>query len=142
LEQQVVTAVAGAGDGTVTLEITEAQLTSYIALRAPNQTDVTLSDLQIYLRDQRMQLFGAVNASGISAAAALIMRVTVTENGALRLMIESADFGAIPVPDAVLQQISSNFNQTLNEQLGASGGVFHVSTVSIADGVLTITGGR
>src|SRR5690242_9540251 len=50
--------VDGAQSGMVTFQITEAQLTSYLALKLQQQTDPPFTDPQILLRNGQMQMYG------------------------------------------------------------------------------------
>ena len=49
---------AGAESGMITLQITEEQITSYIAFKLASQANPALRDPQVYLRDGQMQIYG------------------------------------------------------------------------------------
>ena len=61
LKTQIEAAVqAGAESGVVTLQITEEQITSYIAFKLATQENPILQDPQVFLRDEKMQVYGKV----------------------------------------------------------------------------------
>lgn len=140
-EQQVATAVANAINGQLTLELTEAQLTSYVHYRLAEQPDSSLKDVQIYLRDGKLQLFGnAVVNQTTTVPASIILSVSINAEGRAVAKVESADFGPIPVPTDQLTKISDNLNQLLAEQFQSGGATLKLTTITIADGKMTVQG--
>ncbi len=138
MQETVQTAVADAAQsGQLDLTLTEEQVTSYVALQLADQVDSPITDLQIFLRDDKIQMFGAVTAGQVTANAQILIAVAVDAQGQLALTIEKADFGPIPVPQSLLESVSTALDKALTEQ---TGGNTVLSGVSIMDGQITLTG--
>lgn len=138
MQETVQTAVADAAkSGQLDLTLTEEQVTSYVALQLAEQADTPITNPQVFLRDDKIQMFGTVKAGQVTANAQIIIAVAVDAQGQLALTIEKADFGPIPVPQSLLDRISTALDQALTEQ---TGGNTVLSSVTIVDGQITLTG--
>ena len=137
---------AGAASGEVTFNITEAQITSVLAQRL--QTDQNLqqdskpliTDPQVYLRDGQMQIFGKTQQGMFTANIGVIVSVGVDENGKPKIEIVSADFGPFPAPGGINTTISSMIEEAYVGSVGPVATGLRIQTVSIADGIMTISG--
>lgn len=134
------TAVASAANGTVTVVMTEAQLTSYAALKFTSDPNAPIVDPQIYLRNGKMILYGKVKTNKLTLPAALVLSVVPTAAGAVSVTIDAADIGPIPVPSSLRDTLASNLNDAIAQNAGASNTGFKVTDITIADGKLTIVG--
>src|SRR5574342_969610 len=65
--------LAGAESGTITLQINEEQLTSYLAFRLAAQENPVLRDPQVYLRDGQMQVYGKVERGAFIANVLIVL---------------------------------------------------------------------
>jgi len=137
---------AGAASGEVTFNITEAQITSVLAQRL--QTDQNLqqdskpliTDPQVYLRDGQMQIFGKTQQGMFTANIGVVVSVGVDENGKPKIEIVSADFGPFPAPEGINTAISSMIEEAYVGSVGPVATGLRIQTVSIADGIMTISG--
>ena len=137
---------AGATTGEVTISITEAQITSVLAARL--QTDQNLqqdsrpliTDPQVYLRDGQMQIFGKTQQGMFTANIGIIVSIGVDDSGKPKIEIVSADFGPLPAPAGVTDAISSMIQEAYTGSLGPVATGLRIETITIADGVMTITG--
>ena len=137
---------AGATTGEVTIYITETQITSVLALRL--QTDQNLqqdskpliTDPQVYLRDGQMQIFGKTEQGMFAANIGIIVSVGVDENGKPKIEIVSADFGPLPAPEGINNAISAMIQEAYTGSVGPVATGLRIQTISIADGVMTISG--
>ena len=126
--------------GTVTLTLTESQVTAFLATKLAEQEDPLFSDPLVYLRNGQLQIYGKVHRGFLAADARVVINVTLDEEGGPKLELAAADFGPWPVPDGLL----SGFSSTLDEAL--TGNVVPVATglriegILIADGVMEIAG--
>ena len=134
------TAVANSQDGTVTVVMTEAQLTSYAALKLTMDPNTPITDTQIYLRNGKMTLFGKVLTNNLTLPVALTAAVVPSAAGAVSVTIENASVGPMPVPSSLRDTLASNLNDFIAQNAGASNTGFRVTDVAIADGNLTVTG--
>lgn len=137
---------AGATTGEVTINITEPQITSVLAQRLqvdPNlQQDKKplITDPQVYLRDGQMQVFGKTQQGMFAANIGIIVAVGVDENAKPKIEIVSADFGPLPAPEGLNAAISAMIQEAYTGAVGPVATGLRIQTISIADGVMTITG--
>lgn len=136
----------GMTTGTVTLNFTEPQLTSYIAARL--QSDPTLqqdnkpliTEPQVYLRDGQMQIYGKTQQGMFTANIGIIVSVGVDENGQPKIDIVSADFGPLPAPEGLRDTIAAMVREAYTGSLGPVATGLRIESITIADGIMTITG--
>ncbi len=138
---------AGAQTGVVTINITEPQITSYLAARL--QSDPTLqqsdkkpliTDPQVYLRDGQMQIYGKTQQGLFIANIGIIVNMGVDGNGQPQIEIASADFGPFPAPKGLKDAITAMVKEAYTGSLGPVATGLRIETISITGGVMTITG--
>lgn len=138
MQTTVQTAVAAAAQsGTLELTFNEEQITSYVAVKLAEQTEAPFTDPQIFLRDGKIQIFGTAHAGQLTANASIILSASVDAEGQLSLSVDQADFGPVPVPDNILQDVSTQLETALTEQTGSN---VTLTNVIIAEGTLQLTG--
>jgi len=138
---------AGAATGVVTLNITEPQITSYLAQRLQNdqslqQTDNTplITEPQVYLRDGQMQIYGKTKQGMFTANIGVIIKMGVDAAGQTTIEIVSADFGPFPAPEGLKDALTAMVKEAYTGALGPVATGLRIETISIASGVMTITG--
>lgn len=138
---------AGAETGVVTINITEPQITSYLAARM--QTDPSLqqsdkkpliTDPQVYLRDGQMQIYGKTQQGIFAANIGIIVKVGVDANGQPLIEIVSADFGPFPAPEGLTSALTAMIKEAYTGSLGPVATGLRIESISISGGVMTITG--
>jgi len=137
---------AGAQTGTITLNLTEQQLTSYIAEKL--QTDPRLqrngqpllTDPQVYLRDGQMKIYGKSQQGPFAANIGIVINVGVDENGQPKVEIASADFGPLPAPEGLRDSVAAMIREAYMGSLGPVATGLRIETIQIADGVMTVSG--
>lgn len=133
--------IAGAESGVVTLQFTESQLTSYIALKMQEKTNPPFTDPQILLRDGQMQMYGKMSSGMFAANILITMNVGIDETSGLpKIEIAEADFGPIPAPEGINNAISAIIDEAFTGSLGPVAIGFRLESITIADGVMTMTG--
>lgn len=138
IQQAIVT---GAETGVITLQITESQLTAFIAEKIALQTDPPFTDPQILLRNGQMQLYGKINQGWFTANMLIVMDVTIDPvTGQPVILISSADFGPFPAPEGLNNAISSVIDEAFTGSFGPVASGFRLETITIADGIMTVTG--
>jgi hypothetical protein len=125
--------------GEVSVTLTETQLTSFVALRLQEQDDPPLKDIQVFLRDGKLQLYGTAEAGSIKTTALMVIVVSVTPEGTVRFTAEQADFGPLPVPSALLDSVSTTLNEAFTGKVGSTATGFKITNILIADGQMAIT---
>src|SRR5512147_3212396 len=138
---------AGAETGVVTINLTETQITSYLAQRM--QTDPSLqqsdkkpliTDPQVYLRDGQMQIYGKTQQGIFAANIGIIVQVGVDANGQPLIEIASADFGPFDAPEGLKSALTAMIKEAYTGSLGPVATGLRIESISIANGVMTITG--
>jgi len=138
LKTQVTQAVATAG--TITLKITEEQLTSYLTLYLQSQPNLPITNPQVQLQDGQMKVLGRVQQVMFSANISMTMTVGVDQNGQPRISITQEDFGPIPAPQGLNEAASAFVAEALTGSLGPAATGFRLESISITNGVMTVTG--
>ncbi len=133
-------AVANPTDGQVSVVINETQLTSFLAYKLAASKDALLSNPQVYLRDNKIQIYATAKAADVATTASVAFSTTVSEAGALQLQVASANFGPVPVPSDLLGRLSLMINDGLTGSLGEMAIGVKLTSVVILDGQMTITG--
>jgi len=148
IKEEVRRAVEAAADtGVITLNLTEPQITSYLAARL--QTDPSLqqsdkkpliTDPQVYLRDGQMQIYGKTQQGIFTANIGVIMDMGVDANGQPQIDIASADFGPFPAPKGLKDAITAMVKEAYTGSLGPVATGLRIESISIANGVMIVTG--
>ena len=138
---------AAAQTGVLTVNLTEPQITSYLAARM--QTDPSLQqsdrkplivDPQVYLRDGQMQIYGKTQQGIFAGNIGIIVTVGVDANGEPLIEVTSADFGPFPAPDGLKDAITAMVREAYTGSLGPVATGLRIESISTANGVMTITG--
>jgi hypothetical protein len=128
----------GATSGEVTISITESELTSIVEQQMAAQPNSAFSKPQVYLRDGKIKLYATVTTNNLQANALIVFNAVLQDNH-LQVAIDTADFGPVPVPQTVLDSLTS----TINNQLAPLGSRLPTGValkdIAIADGQLTMT---
>jgi hypothetical protein len=133
-------ALENAEDGVVHVTMTEAQVTSYVALKLAEEPDSPFEDVQIFLRDDKITMQAQAKAGSLSVPAQVVLGVTTDADGQLVVALEEADFGPMPVPQSLLENVSDGLNDLIAGQIGAGNERFTITSIAIADGQMAVTG--
>jgi hypothetical protein len=138
---------AAAQTGVITVNLTEPQITSYLAARL--QTDPSLQqsdnkpliiDPQVYLRDGQMQIYGKTQQGIFAANIGIIVNMGVDANGEPQIDVVSADFGPFPAPEGLKDAITAMVREAYTGSLGPVATGLRIEAISTANGVMTVTG--
>ena len=131
----------------MTVNLTEPQITSFLAARL--QTDPSLqqsdkkpliTDPQVYLRDGQMQIYGKTQQGIFAANIGIITSMGVDANGEPQIDVVSADFGPFPAPEGLKDAITAMVREAYTGSLGPVATGLRIEGISIANGVMTVTG--
>ena len=138
---------AGAQTGTITVNLTETQITSYLAARLQTDPNLQQSDRkplitepQVYLRDGQMQIYGKTQQGMFAANIGIVVNMGVDANGQPQIEVASADFGPIPAPEGLNDAITAMVREAYTGSLGPVATGLRIESISIANGVMTVTG--
>lgn len=138
---------AAADTGVITVNLTEPQITSYLAARL--QTDPSLqqsnkkpliTDPQVYLRDGQMQIYGKTQQGMFTANIGILVNMGVDANGQPQIDVASADFGPFPAPEGIKDAITAMVKEAYTGSLGPVATGLRIESISIANGVMTVAG--
>ncbi len=133
IASQLNSAVSGS---TVTLELTESQLTSMINLQSPSSQDAQFSNLSVLLENNQAQITGKITTSFLSSEAKIVLGVATDAQGKPTLSIVSATMGGMTIPEGMLSNATVSINDALKDQAGQG---YEILSLSIADHKLIIT---
>lgn len=136
----------GAQTGEITLNLTEQQITSYLASRLQSDPNLQqdnqplISEPQVYLRDGQMQIYGKSQRGMFNANIGIIVSVGVDAEGQPDIEIVSADFGPLPAPEGLKDTIEAMVREAYTGSLGPVATGLRIETITIANGIMTVTG--
>src|SRR6266496_4725253 len=136
----------GAQTGTITLNFTEQQITTFVAAKLQNDPRLQqngqplIADPQVYLRDGQMQIYGKTKQGMFTANIGIIINVGVDENGLPKIDIASADFGPLPAPKGLANAVAAMVREAYTGSLGPVATGLRIETITIANGIMTISG--
>ena len=141
LQTYIQQAVAeGAQTGIITLQITENQLTSYLAINLESQTNSIITEPQVILRDGQMKVFGKVQSGIFTANISITTQVSVDKNGQPQIEITQTDLGPLPAPQRLNEAVSAFVSEAFTGSFGPIATGFRLDGISIADGIMTVSG--
>jgi len=125
----------------VELIITETEITSLVVFELMDQSPQPLDNIQIYLRDGQIQVFGTYRESGLSLPLEVVATPIVSAVGVLSISLDTVKIGPVAAPDVLQKQAQSLVDEVVlravNDRAGES---FIVNNVSISDGQMIING--
>ena len=148
IKDEIQRAVTAAADtGMITVNLTEPQITSYLATRLQSDPSLQqadkkplISDPQVYLRDGQMQIYGKTQQGIFTANIGILVNMGVDANGQPQIDVASADFGPLPAPKGLTEAISAMVKEAYTGSLGPVATGLRIESISIANGVMTVTG--
>lgn len=133
-------AIGGAQSGTVSLQINEQQITSFLAFKLESRPHPLITEPQVFLRNGQMEIFGKAQQGIMVANVHLTLRVSIDETGKPEIEVVKADLGPMPVPDGFNEALSALVDEAFTGSLGPVATGFRLESVTIADGVMTVSG--
>ena len=141
LKVQIEAAVlAGAETGQITFQITEPQLTSYLAFKMAERQEPPFTNPQVFLRDGQMKIYGRVERGFWNANVLVTLNVLIDEEGQPKLEIASADFGPFEAPNGLKQTLTAIITEAYTGSLGPVATGFRLENITIENGQMTVTG--
>ena len=128
------------GSGQVTLSVSEAELTSYLYFKLQGHSKPLITNPQVYLRDGQLIIYGTTSKGYFQATSSIILNAEVDEQGHLKIVLTSADFGPLPVPNGIKEIITSTIQEAYTGALGPLATGFRLQSITISDGTMTIVG--
>ena len=141
LQEQIQQALAaGTQSGEISLQLTEAQLTSYLTARTAKQADPDIADPRVYLRSGLMKIYGQVHSGVFIANISLTLQASIDRNGQPQIAIQQTDLGPFAAPQGLNEALASFVQEAFTGWLGPVATGFRLETITIGDGTMTVTG--
>lgn len=141
LQDQIQAAVtAGAQTGEVSLQITEGQLTAWLAQKVSEQAHPIITDPRVYLQAGQMKVYGKASSGIFVANVRFTLSVSVDASGQPQIDIVQTDFGPIAAPPGFNEAVAASIREAFTGWLGPVATGFRLDTITIGDGSMTVTG--
>jgi hypothetical protein len=98
------------------------------------------TDPQVYLRDGQMQIYGKTRQGIFYANIGIILTAGIDELGKPKIEVVSADFGPFPAPEGINEAVTLFLEEAFTGSFGPVATGLRIETISIANGIMTITG--
>ena len=121
---------------------TEQQLTSWLAMEMKKSPDLPLSDVQVYLREDKVQIWCMVTGNTNSTSALIVGNLEVDSNKNPSIKVESVQVGTQMIPDVLISQLETWVNERMTEKINEQVPGLQVIDVKVINGLITITGMR
>ena len=125
---------------TVEIQVSEAQLSSMVAFELQSDTDIPLDDPQIYLRDGQVTILANLTQNQIEVPVEIILEMSTDGQGNLAYQVISGQVGPLPVPENLMNQLTSRLDQIIASQTPINDSPFFIESITIGDGNMTLTG--
>jgi tetratricopeptide (TPR) repeat protein len=122
--------------------LTEQQLTSWLAMNMQSNADLPLNDIQIYLRDDKIKVWGMVAGTTDSTSALIVGTLKIDTDGNPAMGIESMQVGQQVIPGILLSQAESWLNQALLDQINKQAPGLKIMNINVSNGLITMSGMR
>jgi uncharacterized protein YpmS len=133
-------ATAPTSPETVTVTLTEGQINTVVQQVLQGQTTQTIESMQVHLAQGQVVLDGTINQNGLSLPVRITLFVNPDQQGGLTYDIDSATVGGLPLPATLRNQIQAMLNQQLRAQVRQLTNNIYIESVTIGDGIMTVTG--
>jgi hypothetical protein len=124
---------------TVTINLSEVQLTSLLSAQLEKNADSSFSNPQVLLENGKILVYGKIDQGLISANAVFTLAVVKDSTGKPSIQLESLDLGQLPAPQNLLDSLTGFVNKTVNAALNESAKGFEILDLAVMDDTLSIT---
>jgi hypothetical protein len=131
---------AAADDGQVMVLFPEELVSDYLVERLVNQQGLGVSDLQVFLQNGALSLYGQWTSEPFQARFLLGVSPRLNEDDELSFQVTNADFGPFPVPDTLKESLSAVLTEAFTGTLGSMATGIRITSLSISDGQIAIVG--
>jgi hypothetical protein len=132
--------------GTFNITVTQQQLSSWIALRAPayaqqNGYQWPMKDAQVSLTGGKIVIYGIIVQPNVPETAGQItVNPSIDANGQLAVTVESGQFGIAGLPSDVLNNLNTTIRNTIAGQLAQISNKYRLTLLNISEGSLQLAG--
>lgn len=126
--------------GMIELEVSETQLTNLLTVELAELVGNQITNLQVYLREGQIQIFGDLESQGIEAPVKVILEVSVDPVGRPNLEVVSSSIGPFPVPGDLVSEVELLMNKVFQEKIQSLAPNLQIESIVIENGKMTIRG--
>jgi uncharacterized protein YpmS len=131
----------GSPDGSFTITVTEEELTSLAAQSLARQADPPpVSDLQIHLRDDRIEVYATVTVNDSLPLPGMVAFSATAVDGDINVTVEEVAFGPLPIPDSALGSATEVLDDLVSRSALNETGEVTITDIQIGEGEMTLTG--
>lgn len=132
-------------DGPFGITFTEEELTSALAealtqAETDNGEPLPIEDVQIVLNDGAIYAYGRATLDLVQANGLIVATPNIGPDGHVHVTITTIEFGPLELEPALLDDLVASIEHSINEPIQASQLRITLSTIHIADGLMTISG--
>jgi hypothetical protein len=111
-----------------------------LAFKLESQTNPIITEPQVILRDGEMKVFGKVQSGIFTANISITTQLSVDKKGQPQIEITQTDLGPLPAPQRLNDALTAFVSEAFTGPLGPIATGFRLDSISIADGIMTISG--
>src|SRR5574341_419811 len=131
--------------GPFSVMFTEAELTSALAEAIAQQEAATGEALpvqtpQVLLRDGNISVYMTVQLDATQVDRLVVTQPAIDANGLVNVAVIGAEFGPVDVDPSQFDSLAAEIERTINEPIRASPTPITLTTITVAEGQLTISG--
>jgi hypothetical protein len=126
--------------GKIIVLLDEVQLTTFLAKRLESSEKPLLLEPMVYLRQNSIQIFGVYANGPFLANVLLAITPIINEEGEISFELSTAEFGPIPVPEALKDTISAILTESFTGTFGPLATGIRITTLAIDNGEIAIVG--
>lgn len=140
VEQILESAIRDQDAETMAFTLSQDQITAFVAEKLAANPDIPIRSPQIILENGQADIYGRLEQSVLTANFHITMKPVVEPSGKLSLEISDADFGPLPLPQVLLDTISTSVNSFISDSFKYRGTHLRIDEIFISDGFVTIEG--
>jgi len=144
LEEKLGRLIQGEDNGTFSLQVTEAELTSYVVFKMTEQIDrpeeLPLENFQARFAGGQMIFSGRVTAVCPLCFDVQVVASAHTRDGELDVSVDEAQMGTVRLSTGLLKNLSRIITETIIEAPERMERAVEIADVEIGEGVMQISG--
>jgi len=132
-------------NNTVTVTLTEAQMDGLILAelqKLNTSSQVSITNPGVKLQNGLVTLTGQIVGGLLNVDFSLVLKPSVSSDHKLIFTVVESNFGALPVPAEMINQIVGQINTAVNQSVSNSGENISVDSITITDGKMIILAHR
>ena len=122
--------------------LNEQQLTSWLATEMKESPDLPFSDVQVFLRNDRIEIWAQVTGATNTTSALIVGALIPDTSSRLTVQLESMQIGRQVIPQVLVSQAEAWLNQWISGAVDQQVPGLRIMNINISNGLITISGMR